>query len=999
LTDDDAPDSLLDARRDAPRWRLELASLLQRGPDAARAATLAAHLLARVPRDAWSDAAREHPDAFARTVAAATAIAPFLAAHVGRHPSWLAELAAEDLARALDAEEIRTRVRARVGNAPDDGRAERLRQAKYYELARITARDGYGDLLPLERSGDTLDEISGLADALLAEAEIAASAEAARRFGAPIWRDAMGERREIRFCVLGLGKLGSGELNYSSDVDLVYLHGSTPDDVAEDGPSGLSPLEYFTHVARAFGKLVADVTVDGFLYRVDLDLRPEGAQGVLVVSSSALASYYESWADTWEKAAFMKARPIAGDLALGWRAIRAVAPSIYRSTMDYEGVRAIRSLKERIEAAHANEREGFDVKLGAGGIRDIEFVAQAMQLLHGGRIPQLRERSTRRTLDQLASLGLMDAESHASLARAYLFLRRLENRLQMVAEQQTHRLPAREDARLRIARAFRARDEPDAEALARFDADVAAQRERTRAIFRDLLPEGGRERVLELFERAAPNLLAFPTTRRMMEGLAGDFGRALDASASPERALGNCDRFFQGIGANRFYYDLLLDRPELVDRLAALFAGSNYLSGLFAAHPRLVEPVFDDPNVLLLSREELERDHAALHAEFTRGEADAEGALDALRRFQARQVINVGLLDVSRAISGDDVERALTEIAEVCAERALETAYAQLAGRRAKLAAASALRFLVVGMGKLATRELSYGSDLDVIFLYDVAGADDADRLEAGEFCARLAQKWIGTLQTRTAEGSCYEIDARLRPSGNQGVLVTSMDGFAAYHEGGERGAAAWERQALLRARPIAGDADLARRFEDARSRVLSRPLPSRPPGDLADLRDEIHRIRMRMEHELARETTRRHDFKTGRGGVLDVESVVQLRQLEGASQHPELCEAVPLAEQLRRLEAIGLVDAGSARTLSTGWRFLKELARALRIVENRSISDLDEEQGDLEGLALRLGYVSTSREGSARRALLSDYRRHTEAIRAVYDATFAADAPSGASR
>ncbi|MEZ4215664.1 MAG: hypothetical protein R3E88_04235 [Myxococcota bacterium] len=990
MTSPDAPDaSLLALDPDAPPWRRALAARLRAGADAAGAATRAANLLERVGESEWRPVADERPDAFARVVATVCATAPFLATHVARHAGWLAALAREDASRALTAVEVRARVDARIDADSELPVSARLRRAKYYELARITARDAFDDVLPLARSGETLDEISALADALLARAERAASEEVATRLGPPVWRDGRGDAHGLGFCVLGLGKLGSAELNYSSDVDLVYVHAATPDDVAEDGPSGRSPLEYFTRVAQAFGRLVTEATVDGFLYRVDLDLRPEGAQGVLVVSSTALASYYEAWADTWEKAAFMKARPVAGDLALGWRAIRTVAPSIYRSTMDYEGVRAIRSLKDRVEAAHANERDGFDVKLGAGGIRDVEFVAQSMQLLHGGRMPQLRERSTRRTLEQLASLGLLDAASQAALARAYLFLRRVENRLQMVAEQQTHRVPMRDEARLRIARALRARDESDADALAAFDADLAAERERTRAIFRDVLPEGSRERVLELFERAAPGLLAFPTTRRMLEELAAHLGGELDASASPERALGNCDRFFRSVGANRFYYDLLLDRPELVDRLVALFAASNYLSGLFAAHPRLVEPVFDDPNVLLLDRERLEADHAALHAEFTRGDDDVEGALDALRRFQARQVINVGLLDVSGAIDGAAVEHALTDVAEVCAQRALEIANAQLAARRARLAAGASLRFLVVGMGKLGTRELSYGSDLDVIFLYDAEGASEADRLEAGDHCARLAQKWMGTLQTRTAEGSCYEIDARLRPSGNQGVLVTSMDGFAAYHEGGERGAAGWERQALLRARPIAGDAGLAERFERVRTSVLTRPLPATPPGDLAELRGEIHRIRMRMEQELARETTRRRDFKTGRGGVLDVESVVQYRQLAAAARHPALCEPVPLALQLERLEALGEISASDAETLREGWRFLKDLSRALRIVENRSISDLDEEQGDLEGLALRLGYASVQREGGARRALLADYRRHTDAIRRVYTATF----------
>jgi len=673
----------------------------------------------------------------------------------------------------------------------------------------------------------------------------------------------------------------------------------------------------------------------------------------------------------------MKARPVAGDLALGWRTIRELAPVIYRSSMDFEGVRGIRSLKDRIEAEHGSEINGFDVKVGAGGIRDIEFVVQAQQLLHGGRIPQLRERSTQRTLEQLSSLGLLGEQDQNELGASYRFLRRLENRLQMEAEQQTHRLPPDPAARERVALAcgYSASGEPG---LGAFEADLASHRANARRIFASLLPDAPGERVLDLFTRGARNLLAMPTTRGMIEDLARQFGRELERTGSAERTLNNLSRFVDGIGSHRSYYELLLDRPELVERLVALFDASNYLSTMLSAHPGLIEPVFSDPHVLLLDRPALERDFAALREELIEALGEEQGGLDALRRFHRRQVLNVGLLDVSRRVSGPEVEVALTQIAEVSASGALELAQSQLAERRARLAAGSSLRFLIVGMGKLGTREMSYGSDLDVIFLYDVPEAQPADRLEAADHAARIAQRWISALQTTTGEGSCYEIDARLRPSGNQGVLVTSIEGFTDYHRGGEQGAAAWERQALLRARPIAGDPDLAARFDRVRREVLCQPVPE-------GVRDEIHRIRMRMEEELARETRSHRDFKTGRGGVLDVESVVQYEQLIGASEHAELCDTLPLPAQLDQLEALGLLPVEHVETLRQGWAFLTELSRRLRIVENRSISDLDAERGDLEGLALRMGYTSPAREGGARRTLLADYRRHTEAIRTVY--------------
>ena len=277
-------------------------------------------------------------------------------------------------------------------------------------------------------------------------------------------------------------------------------------------------------------------------------------------------------------------------------------------------------------------------------------------------------------------------------------------------------------------------------------------------------------------------------------------------------------------------------------------------------------------------------------------------------------------------------------------------------------------------MGKLASRELTYGSDLDVIFLYDVAAHDGAEMAEAQAHYVRLAQKLIWALRTRTSEGVCYEIDARLRPSGNQGMLVSSLASFQRYHQGS---AQVWERQALLRARPSAGSDRLGRAFDELRRLILSRPLPP-------DLGHEVHRIRLRMETELAQESRSRHDFKTGRGGLQDVESVVQYLQLRHGREHPELLAVDPVSVQLRRLETLALLSPDDARALRQGWDFLQRLSSRLRIVENRSISDLDEERGDLDALARRLGYASTSPSGT-RRALLDDYRRHTSTIREVY--------------
>lgn len=949
-----------------------LRDALLRAPEPERAVRLAERVLAAADAATLRAAASEHPTGLGRALRACCGVAPFLGPWLLRHPAWLLALARDDLREPLAAEPLATEIAAALEAAPDAEASRILREIKYRSFTRIVTRDCDEERVPLARSGETLTELTVLAEVLLDAALRVARARVTARHGPPIWRDAGGDERTGGFCVLGLGKLGGDELNFSSDVDLVYLHSAVAD--GANGPQALVPADYWTRVAREFGALVAAETEHRFLYRVDLDLRPEGAQGPAVLSDEALAAYYETAADHWEKVAFMKARPVAGDRDLGWRTVRAVAPMIYQASMDYAGVERIRSLKDRIGAERGTRGDGFDVKLDPGGIRDVEFTAQALQLLHGGRIPQLRDRSTQRALERLAEVSLLPAEDAGMLLEAYRFLRRVENRLQMEEEHQVHRLPQRPEALRRLARSLGYETD---DAPAQFAAALDAHRERVRAFAAHVRAGGGSaEEIVQLFVRHQPGLAGSPTTRPMMAALADAFASEIAASADPALAMNNLDRFVAGVAGRRFYYELLLDRPELVGRLAALFAGSRWLSGTLARHPQLIEPLFADPELLLLSRAQLQADLAALRRERTHGdEADYESELDALRLFVNRQVMNVGLLDIDQKISRADAEGALSDVAEVTLEAALEIARRQVERVRPPTADAASARFLVVGMGKLASRELSYGSDLDLIFVYDLPARDDEAALEAQEHCVRVAQRLISALETPTVQGSCYEIDSRLRPSGNQGALVTSLSALRSYHAGE---AQVWERQALLRARPVAGDPDAATAFEALRREALRQPLP-------ADAAAEIHRIRLRMESELTDESRGHRDLKRGRGGLLDVENAVQLLQLRHASDAPELLAVERTEETLDRLATHGFVTPEAAAALRDGWDFLQRLSSRLRIVENRSISDVDAGSSELDAVARRLGYAAGAREASARAALLRDYSRHTEAIRRAY--------------
>jgi [glutamine synthetase] adenylyltransferase / [glutamine synthetase]-adenylyl-L-tyrosine phosphorylase len=936
----------LEQRRDGePGWAEPVRRALARAPRPRDALLSAQRVLAAVPTDALAARAAREPARLGELLLATCGVAPFLAAHLARHPAWLLALLDDDLAKPRTREALRRAVGDALAADPDPERA--LRTVKYAELARITARECAW--VPLEREGEVLAELSALADALLEGALSVVTP------GGP-----------SGFAVLALGKLGARELNYSSDVDLVYVHGTSRGDAAE----------HFTRVAQRFGRLVERATEDGFLYRVDVELRPEGTRGPLVPSEEALGLYFESAAASWERAAYAKARVVAGDFALGERVLATLEPMIHRRTLDYAAVDAIRALKERIAAEHGRRDDGFDVKLDAGGIRDVEFVAQALQLLHAGRNPELRARGTEEALQRLGEARLLPRDRVVRLLAAHRFLRRLEHRLQMVGERQTHFLPGEPAAKREIARAFGFAEADDPAAA--LDAALAAHRADVAEAFEAFFAKDGLDRVFELFARRVPQLVALEPSRGMLLELAAGFAAEIERSSDPKRALAGLDRFVEGVGARRFYFELLIDRPELIARLVRLFAASTYLSDLLATYPRTIEPIFADPNVLVLGRAQLAADFEALEAECrARYDDPDEAALAALRLFRHRQVVNVGLLDAADAIPRDEAETGLSALAEVCVERALAASRAWLAERRpADAAALERSRFAVVAMGKLASREISYGSDLDLVFLFDVDDANDPSvLLAAQEASTRLAQRLISMLATRTAEGSCYDVDPRLRPSGNQGSLVASLRAFERYHAEEAR---VWERQALLRARPVAGDPALGRAYEAVRRRALARPLPA---GAAA----EVHRVRMRMERELAHETPARRDVKLGRGGSLDVETVAQYLQLLHGREHLALLDVEPTEVQLRRLAALGSLAPAAATELLRGWEFLQRLSSRLRLVENRSISDLDARRGDLDTIARRLGYPAGAREGAAGRALLADYRRHTEAIRGVY--------------
>ena len=908
----------------------------------------------------------------------------------------LRRLGANSLREVLDVERVEAReiVAADTADRPLE---TRLRSLKRRHFLRIGARD----LLGLATVEDTVRELSSLADAAIEIALRGCRIRLREEYGA------FPEAAEPRFVVLAMGKLGAAELNFSSDVDLVYLYDGA-DVTTKGGPRGrLDTHAWAARLAEGTTRMLQDKTEDGFVFRVDLRLRPHGQNGPVVNSLPAALLYYESWGQPWERGAMLKARAAAGDLALGEAFLNELVPFVFRRYLDFETLEEIQEMKERVHREHSRARLELDVKLGPGGIREVEFVAQALQLVHSGRDERLRVRPTLTALARLAQVDLLPKEIAEALGESYRFLRNVEHKIQIVHERQTQSLPADEEGMRRLARRlgfFPGEGESPGDETRRFRETLDAHRGRVHAEFQKLFfaarDEGERRvdaEVLTLLERiydadgtasrlatlgfrepatACRNLQAIltgsggpvsPRRRRALRELAPLLFAEVRRSADPDRALHQLAGFVAAVGARTSFLALLRENPETLRLLVSLFASSYYLSSFFLRHPELLDSlVRADVARVRKQADELRADLVSQLA----SASDFEANLDTLRRFRNEEFLRVGVNDIHRLLDHHEVEEQLSDLAEVCLEAALSIAASEIEERHGSVPG----RFTVVALGKLGGRELNYNSDLDLIYLYD-AGSVAGDEMTAHEVSTRLAQRLMAVLQTNTREGTVYKIDTRLRPSGSSGALVSSLEAFRRYHE---TSSAVWERQALVRGRAVAGNAALGRDFEAVREEfVFGRGLTD-------DETAEIARLRVRMEEELAGEGPERWNLKTGRGGSVDVEFLVQILQLQHGHEHPSV-RSRKTREALRALEAAGLLPADEARCLGEGHEFLRRLENRLRIERDQPVEALAHEQAG--ALALQLDYVGSPEE--AGRALLADVSRVRESIRSVYAEKF----------
>jgi glutamate-ammonia-ligase adenylyltransferase len=799
----------------------------------------------------------------------------------------------------------------------------KLRKLRQQVMIRIITRDlnSLGDLK------EVVDTVTALAEeSLLTTMEFCKRALNAI-YGDP--KNASGELQTLH--IIAMGKLGGGELNVSSDIDLIFAY---PDDGHTDGKRKIDNHDYFTRLARQLIRAIGEFTEDGFVFRVDTRLRPYGDSGPLVVSFDMLEEYFYTQGREWERYAWVKARAITGDRHEQLQSL--ASPFIYRRHLDYSALESLRNLHSQIRREVSRRDAGDDIKLGPGGIREIEFLVQVFQLVRGGKERVLRERSTLGALDQLEKRGLLEKIVVEKVRNAYIFLRNLEHRLQYLDDQQTQKLPESMDDLSLIAEAmgfanidaFSAalkthRDTVQEHFEAIFSeneettagpctgiwlgtlSDAEAASELTTLGFRepeDTLKLLSRYRDSARFKRMSASGQA--RLERLMPMVIESASSQPDPDVTLHRVLG----IIESIGRRESYLALLLEYPQALAAVARLASASPWAAEYLARYPVLLDELIAPQKDELPDWAQIQSE---LHAELEACADNPEQQMDLLRNFKHAQTFRLLALDLAGSIELETLSDHLSDLASLLLDETLCFAWRALRTRHCDTP-----RFGIIGYGKLGGKELGYASDLDIVFLYD----DDHD--DAAENYARLAQRINNWLNSMTAAGELYETDLRLRPNGVAGLLISNVEAFRDYQF---REAWVWEHQALTRARAVCGDRQIGSEFERIRIEVMCQQ------RDAAELRIEVERMRRKMRdgHPNA---SGLFDLKHDPGGIVDVEFVVQYLVLAYAAQHPVLTDNIGNLALIKLAAELDLLPKDIASRASDAYRVFRARQHALRL-------------------------------------------------------------------
>jgi glutamate-ammonia-ligase adenylyltransferase len=833
-----------------------------------------------------------------------------------------------------------------------------LREFRQREMVRIAWRDLAG-WAPLN---EVLHDLTALADA-----SVQASLDQLGRWLLP----SRGRQRKFSpaLVVLGMGKLGARELNFSSDIDLIFAY---PDKASGWNSRQQSLDEFYLGLGQQLINILDAKTHHGFVYRVDMRLRPYGDSGPLVASFDAMADYYQLQGREWERYAMIKARPVAGPARDADTLMELLRPFVYRRYLDFGVFDSLRQLKEQI--VREVERKGMqdNIKLGPGGIREIEFIAQAFQLVRGGREVTLQQRGVLDVLHALAALGYLPGVVAVQLSDAYVFLRQTENRLQAYDDQQLHELPEDDTGRARLAFTM---GFDDWEAFA---AELKRHRKRVQEQFEQVFAgpqepvEQAREghdlgdvwrgaieasdvmavlesagfadtdkvvRWLKQFRKGPVTRFLGERGRRRLDELMPLVLEGVAGTDRPLKVLGRVGDLLEAVSGRTTYLTLLVEHPMALSQLIELCAASTWVAGQLSQHPILLDELLD-PRTLYnpLDRAGLQ---GVLQVRMAGIPADdLEQQMDRLRQFQQAAALRVAAADIAAGLPVPRVGDHLTWIAETVLETTVQLAWKHLVSRHGRPGYLTQGKrreagMAVIGYGKLGGLELGYGSDLDIVFLHDSTGDEQHTAgpqvIDNSEFFTRLSQRIIHILNTFTSAGTLYEVDMRLRPNGKSGMLVSSMEAFAEYQR---RSAWTWENQALIRARIVVGGEAIARQFERIRSGVLARP------REAAQLKAEVLDMRRRMRDELDRSGRGRVDLKHCAGGIVDIEFMVQFAVLLWSNAHPDLLRYTDNLRLLEGLAAEGLLPADEVGALSAAYFAIRRRINHRVLQEESSVVD-----------------------------------------------------------
>ena len=861
-----------------------------------------------------------------------------LSSAVVADPTLLDVVDATDFTQERDPGVVRAEIRAAVAAADDGGAA--LRRMKRREFVRIAVRDllGLADLVTVGR------ELTSLAEACL---------EAALTLATP----------QIPFAIIGMGKLGGNELNYSSDVDVLFVHSG--DDSQEADRFG-----------RAVLSIMSTPTADGIVFRTDADLRPEGRAGAVSRTVDSYVTWYGRWARHWEFQALLKARPVAGDEELGRAFMDASRPFVWREVLDPDMIREAREMKARAEAELTKKGLGDrELKRGRGGIRDIEFAVQLLQLVHGRHDERIRSATTLVALAQLAAGGYVERRDVGRLGDAYVFLRTVEHRLQLRDERQTHTLPGDAAELTLLARVLGYRDQARATALETFLAEHRAHQAAVRALherlfFAPLLdtlagrgslsPEAAEERLAAFgFVDAEHTRVAlreltrgFTRTSRVLGEMLPVILDWLSGAPDPDLGLLQLRRLAEGPTRSTALAVTFRDSTGAAERACRILGSSRFLGESLLHQPAFLEMLGDDDDLV---REHTREELVEQALETLQWRSDVDQRRAGLRRFKRREFLRIAARDVLGLVPIEVTARELSNLAEAAVEAAVQSLGPDLP-------------FAVIGMGRLGGHELSYASDIDVLFVYDGAGAT---RYEQG---LRLATEIVREIGATTAEGQTFRIDANLRPEGKKGPLARSLGSYLAYYE--EYGLP-WEFQSLLRARPVAGDPDLGARFLE-----LVEPFVVRDPFPEA-FTQEIRRVKVRVEQErIPPGEDPQFHLKLGKGALTDVEFAVQLLQLQHCGTVPGI-RTPATTDGIGRLVAADLLAAEDGAALEEAYRFC-ERARNARYLSLGQPGDALPGGADDVRIGRLLGFTHQPQT-----ELRDEFRRVTRRARRVVDRVF----------